>query len=69
MANLWSSNRPSYESNNTFGPVIVPCAVSSGDVELGTGQYAADNGILDLTMTTDFSIPSGDSDYLVTYDY
>ncbi len=43
--------------------------VSTGDIELGTGGYAADNGTLDLTVTTDFSIPSGNSDYLVTYDY
>lgn len=44
-------------------------SVTSGDVELGVGQYSTDNGALILTATTDFSIPSGDSDYLVTYDY
>ena len=44
-------------------------AVSAGDLELGTGQYAADNGTLTLNATTDFDIPSGNSDYLVTYDY
>ncbi|MCH9695201.1 MAG: thrombospondin type 3 repeat-containing protein [Gammaproteobacteria bacterium] len=44
-------------------------SVTSGDVELGVGQYSTDNGSLVLTATTDFSIPSGDSDYLVTYDY
>ena len=43
--------------------------VSSGDVELGTGRYAADDGTLVLSMTADFSIPSGNSDYLVTYDF
>jgi hypothetical protein len=44
-------------------------AVSSGDIELGTGRYSADDGTLTLTPTMDFSIPSGNSDYLVTYDY
>ncbi|MEO0347415.1 MAG: hypothetical protein AAF229_14345, partial [Pseudomonadota bacterium] len=46
-------------------------SVSSGDVEIGTGAYSSDNGVLQLSLNTasDFDIPSGDSDYLVTYDF
>ena len=46
-------------------------SVSSGDTELGTGSYSSDNGVLQLQLNavSDFSIPSGDSDYLVTYDF
>ena len=46
-------------------------SVSSGDVEIGTGGYSSDNGVLQLSLNTasDFDIPSGDSDYLVTYDF
>ncbi|MEM7804570.1 MAG: thrombospondin type 3 repeat-containing protein [Pseudomonadota bacterium] len=46
-------------------------SVSSGDTEIGTGNYSSDNGVLQLSLNTasHFDIPSGDSDYLVTYDF
>ncbi|MEM7432236.1 MAG: FG-GAP-like repeat-containing protein [Pseudomonadota bacterium] len=43
--------------------------VSPPDIELGVGRYDLNDGQLELSATTPFSVPSGDSDYLVTYDF
>ena len=44
-------------------------AVSAEDADIGSGSYAADDGSLTLVPDSDFDIPPGDSDYLVTYDF
>ncbi len=44
-------------------------AVDSGDTEVGSGQYAGDNATLQLTLSSPFALPLGDTDFLVTYDF
>ena len=44
-------------------------SVGAGDIRLGNGVYAADNGNLQLQLTTPYSLRLGDTDFLVTYDF
>jgi hypothetical protein len=40
----------------------------AGEQTIANGTFNADNGTLDLQMTTPFPVPAGRTDFLVTYD-
>ena len=44
-------------------------ALSAADSPIGSGRYARDDGTLRLEPATTFEIPTGNSDYLVGYDF
>ncbi len=43
--------------------------VDTGELQIGEGQFDADNGSLDLSLSAPLPLPMGDTDVLVTYDF
>ena len=43
--------------------------IDSGDTQIGTGNYAADNGELVLQMTSPYRLDAGNSEFIVSYDF